>query len=604
MTIANQQAMEPVGYSWKRIAIIARQHRREIILANVIAIIATLLSVPVPLLMPMLVDEVLLKQPGMTVAFTNSLFPEQWHGPMLYIVFILVVTLVLRLGSLILGVWQMRQFTLISKDINFQIRRKALLFLQNVSMSEYETLGSGKVSSLLITDLDVIDQFVGSGVSKFLIAVLTITGTGVILLWMNWQLGLFILFLNPFVVYLTTVLGKRVKELKRKENKAYEVFQQAFIETLDAIQQIRAANREKHYMQRMIENARGIQLHSTTFAWKSDAANRFSFVIFLFGFDLFRAVSMMMVVYSDLTIGQMFAVFGYLWFMMGPVQEVLNIQYAYHSANAALERINQIFKLHLEPKYPHNKNPFKHSITTSICLDQVGFSYYEEGPAILDGISFTIPAGQKVAIVGASGAGKTTLVQVLLGLYPPKKGMMYFDKIPLDEIGLDTVRDHVAVVLQHPVLFNDTIRMNLTLGRDIADAQLWHALKVAQLDDVVIALEQQFDTLVGKQGIRLSGGQRQRLAIARMVLTQPHIVILDEATSALDSDTEGKLHTSLGEFLAGRTTIIIAHRLSAVRQADKVLVFDGGRVIEQGVHEDLMEINGLYAKLYKGQIEK
>ena len=577
-------------------------HRRELVKANIIAFIGAVVAVPIPLLIPLLVDEVLLDQPATIVNFTNQFFPESWHSPLLYIGAVLLVTLLLRLIALLLGVWQMRQFTYISKDVIFRIRQQLLLRLGRVSMAEYETLGSGTVASHLVTDLDAVDSFVGVATSKFLVAVLSIFGTAVILLWMNWQLGLFILLLNPVVIYVTTVFGRKVKELKRRENSAYQLFQESLSETLDAIQQIRASNREKHYIHRIIDKADQIRHHSSAFTWKSDAAGRLSFIIFLFGFDLFRAVSMLMVLYSDLTIGEMLAVFSYLWFMMAPVQEVLGIQYSYNAARAALNRINRLMGIDLEPHYPHNSNPFEGRETTSIQCRDICFSY-GDGPLVLDHLSLTIDAGEKVALVGASGGGKTTLVQVLLGLYIPDSGEITFNNIPVTEIGMDVVRDNVATVLQHPALLNDTIRINLTLGKEISDDRLWQALAVAQLEETVRELDQGLDTLVGRDGIRLSGGQRQRLAVARMVLTDPKVVILDEATSALDTSTEDHLHHALRSFLHGRTTLIIAHRLSAVKQADRVLVFEDGRIVEQGSHDELIGNDGLYASLY-GRQEK
>ena len=587
-------------YSWQELVSMITCHRPELIKANLIAFFGAVVAVPIPLLIPLLVDEVLLDQPGVTIETINRFFPESWHDPLLYIGVILVVTLLLRLISLLLGVWQSRQFTIIAKDVIFRIRRDLLLRLQRVSMSEYETLGSGTVASHLVTDLDVVDNFVGIATSKFLVAVLSIIGTGIVLIWMNWQLGLFILLLNPVVIYITTIFGRKVKELKRRENSAYQLFQESLSETLDAIQQIRASNREQHYIHRIIDKADDIRHHSTAFTWKSETAGRLSFIIFLFGFDLFRAVSMLMVLYSDLTIGQMLAVFSYLWFMMAPVQEVLGVQYAYHGARAALKRINQLMRIDLEPIYPHVTNPFTGQRTSAIRLDKISFSY-GDGPLVLNQVSLNIHAGEKVALVGASGGGKTTLVQVLLGLYSPKSGEICFDDTPVSQIGMDVVRDNVATVLQHPALLNDTVRMNLTLGKAISDEQIWQALQIAQLDKTVRELDQQLETLIGRDGIRLSGGQRQRLAVARMVLTDPKIVILDEATSALDTSTESALHHALQSFLKGRTTLIIAHRLSAVKQADRVLVFEDGRIIEEGRHDELIDNNGLYASLYGRQ---
>lgn len=587
-------------YTWQSVFGIVREHRTDLISAHIVAILAAVASVPIPLMMPLLVDEVLLHQPGRLVGWLNSQFPAAWQGPVLYISAVLALTLALRLTALILGVWQGRSFTLIAKDVVFRMREQMLQRLSRIAMSEYETLGSGAVASHFVKDLDAMDTFIGASVSKFLVALLSIIGTAIVLLWMHWQLALFILLLNPAVIYFTTLLGKRVKDLKKRENSAFELFQQALTETLDAIQQIRASNRERHYIALVIERARGIRTDAAAFSWKSDAAGRLSFVVFLFGFDVFRAISMLMVVYSDLSIGQMMAVFGYLWFMMGPVQEILGIQYAFYAAKAALGRINRLLELKDEPHYPHRQDPFAGQHTVGVEVEDVHFSYGDT--PVLNGVSLRIRPGEKVALVGASGGGKSTLVQVLLGLYPPDSGTVSFAGVPMTEIGMEVVRSHVATVLQHPALFNDTVRTNLTLGRELTDEDLWQALQVAQLADTVRELPSGLDTIVGRQGVRLSGGQRQRLAIARMVLSAPQVVILDEATSALDADTEARLHEALRGFLKKRTTLIIAHRLSAVKQADRAYVFDGGQIIEEGKHDDLIQGDGLYSRLY-GQLQ-
>ena len=584
------------NYTWSSIYKIAIEHKKALIYSNVIAILATIASVPVPLLMPLLVDEVLLNKPGFAISFINPLFPVEWHLPVLYISVILIASLILRIIASIFNIIQARYFSCIAKDIIFRIRKNMITHLQTISMSEYESLGTGTVVSHLVKDLDTIDTFIGSTVSKLLVAGLTIIGTAVILLWMHWQLGLFILLLNPVVIYFTRVVGSRVKDLKYKENSAYEVFQQSLTETLEAINQIRASNREHYYCNQLIESARSVKEFSGAYAWKSDAASRLSFLVFLFGFDIFRACAMLMVFYSDLSIGQMLAVFGYLWFMMAPVQEILGIQYAFYAAKAALSRINHLNALKQEPYYPHLENPFLNKKTVAIRVDNLHFSYGEE--KVLNGIKLKIKTGEKVALVGASGGGKSTLIQTLIGLYTPTEGRICFDGVPIERIGLDVVRENVVTVLQHPVLFNDTIRANLTLGKLVDDSVLWHALAIAQMESIVKELPNGLNTIVGRLGMRLSGGQRQRMAIARMIVADPKVVILDEATSALDSETEYNLHQAMATFLKGRTTIIIAHRLSAVKQADHVYVFEQGVICEQGRHDTLINQNGLYAKLY------
>lgn len=596
-------ASEKRLFNWHTLRRLALRDKRELLQAHVVALLATLLMVPLPLMMPLLVDEVLLEKPATLVTTMNGLFPEAWHGPVLYVVAILLLTLVLRIGALLLTVWQNRSFTCVAKSVTFAMRREMLQRLQRISMKEYETLGSGTVTSHFVTDLNAIDEFIGSSLSKTLISLFSLLGVSTVLLLMHWQLALFILFLNPLVIYFTVAFGKRVKELKRRENSAFELFQQSLGETLEAIQQIRAANRESFFIGRVVEQARGIRDHSAAFSWKSDAATRLSFNIFLFGFDSFRAIGMLMVVFSDLSVGQMMAVFGYLWFMMTPVQEVLNVQYAYYSANAALGRINGLLALDEEPDYPHQHDPFIGKTTVGVSVQGLHFRYRDGGPWILNDVSLRIAPGEKVALVGASGGGKSTLVQMLLGLYPPDNGEVLYDGVPVTQIGLDVVRENVAVVLQHPALFSDTVRANLTMGEPLDESALWHALQVAQLCSEVEALPQGLDTVIGRGGVRLSGGQRQRLAIARMVLSDPKVVLLDEATSALDAETEALLHGAMREFLAGRTTLIIAHRLSAVRQADRAYVFDDGHMIEQGSHHELLRLDGLYSRLY-GELQQ
>lgn len=583
--------------NWSYIFEIVRQHQPTLVAANIIAILSALLSVPVPLLMPMMVDEVLLDKPGEIVGFLESALPAGWHGPVVFIGTVMLVTMLLRLSSLMLAVLQTRDFTLIAKDISYRIRKRLLGHLQTISMAEYETLGTGAVTSHFVTDVNAVDEFIGSTLSKFIVAVLTVIGVAAVLLWMHWQLALFILLMNPVVIYFTMVMGKKVKTLKRRENSAFEVFQQALSETLDGIQQIRASNREGHYLDRVTARAWDLREHMAAFGWKSDAANRLSFFIFLMGFELFRATSMVLVLFTDLTIGEMFAVYAYLWFMMNPVQEILSIQYSYYSANAALERINRLLRLEQEPVYAHHVNPFEGRHTVGLRVEDICFSYGEEFN-VLDGVSLEIAPGEKVALVGASGGGKSTLVQIILGLYPAKSGELYFDNVSIRDIGLDVVRENVATVLQHPAMLNDTVRENLCLGREHDDTELWQALEIAQLRGVVEDMPKGLDTIIGRSGVRLSGGQRQRLAIARMILSDPKVVILDEATSSLDTETEARLHEAMHAFLQNRTTLIIAHRLSAVRQADRVLVFDAGQIIDEGRHDELISRDGLYRDLY------
>ncbi|CAM2970775.1 ABC transporter ATP-binding protein [Vibrio diazotrophicus] len=575
----------------------AKKHQSKLLFANVIAIVATLISVPIPLLMPLMVDEVLLNQPSTGIEMMNGVLPSSWQTATGYIVLTLVLVVLMRAASQMLNILQSRQFTLVSKTITYQMRSKMIDKLGRISIKQYETRGSGGINAHLVTDIETIDQFIGSTLSKFIIGLLTVSGTAIVLLWIEWRLGLFILLVNPVVVYFSRLLGSKVKHLKKRENQAFERFQNRLVETLDGIYQLRAANKEREFLTELKEQANEVRLSADKYAWQSEAAGRLSFLLFLLGFELFRAAAMLMVVFSDLSIGQMFAVFGYLWFMLSPVQELLSIQFSWYSAKAALGRINALLDLEEEHRPVSKINPFTEDKEVEVTVSNVNFSYDGENNVLKD-LSLNIPSGKKVALVGASGGGKSTLIQLLIGVYRANSGQIRFNGETCDDISFDVIRGEIAVVLQQPILFNDTLRHNLTLGGEHDEAELWRALEIAQMQDVISKLDHGLDSQIGRNGIRLSGGQRQRLAIARMVLSNPKFVILDEATSALDTATESALHKALNEFLKGRTTLIVAHRLSAVKQADLIYVLEDGRVSQAGTHRELVEQEGLYQTLY------
>ncbi|WP_052878457.1 ABC transporter ATP-binding protein [Vibrio coralliirubri] len=574
-----------------------KKHKSKLLFANIIAIFATLISVPIPLLMPLMVDEVLLDKPASGLEMMNHLLPSSLQTPTGYIALTLLLVIIMRSVSQALNILQGRQFTLVSKTITYQMRSKMIDKLGRISIRQYETKGSGGINAHLITDIETIDKFIGSTLSKFIISFLTVFGTAIVLLWLEWRLGLFILLVNPVVIYFSRKLGSRVKHLKKYENQSFERFQNRLVETLDGIYQLRAANKERIFLDELKVQANQVRIDADKYAWQSEAAGRVSFLLFLLGFELFRAVAMLMVLFSDLTIGQIFAVFGYLWFMLGPVQELLGIQFSWYSAKAALQRINDLLQLEEEKRPISKVNPFTEDQEVTVDIEDVTFSYTLEN-TVLNRLSLHIPAGKKVALVGASGGGKSTLIQLLIGVYQADSGCIRYNGETTDDISFDVIRNQIAVVLQQPILFNDTLRHNLTLGAEYDEMSLWRALEIAQMQDVIKQLSNGLDTQIGRNGVRLSGGQRQRLAIARMVLSNPKFVILDEATSALDTATESALHKALSEFLKDRTTLIVAHRLSAVKQADLIYVLEDGQVTQTGTHGELVEQQGLYQTLY------
>ena len=575
------------------------RYRRPLVWGNLIALGATLVSIPIPLLIPLLVDEVLLQKGGWITDLIDSFGAIK--EPLLYIGIVLAVTVALRFLFFFLSVVSQKFFISLSQELTFDIRRRALEHLKNVSMGSYEALGSGRVVTNLVTDIETIEQFLGSALAKLIVSVTTLVGVAVVLIWINPLFGVLILIFQPLIMVVTRKISGRVGKLKKEQNRTIGELSDTLSQTCDLFGQIRSSNKEERFIARAIDQAHTLKESATAYGIKALAGERYSYTLFLSGFEVFRALGLVMVLYSDLSIGMMFGVFGYLWFMMTPVQELLALQYGYANAKNALARVNELLSLPKEPQFPLHTDPFTDTEGgVSIHTESLVFGYDPDQP-VLRGISLNIPRGGKVAIIGASGSGKSTLSQLLVGFYPPTSGDIVYNGTSVREIGFSRVRENVFVVLQQPLMFNDTLRFNLTMGDEVDEVKVWKALEIAQLASFVRTLPLGLETQVGKLGIRLSGGQRQRLSIARMVLADPKAVIFDESTSALDVHTENALFEALEPFLRGRTVIIIAHRLSTITKADYIYVLENGSVLEEGTRETLERLDGSFKRFLDRQ---
>ena len=560
-------------------------YKKEVLLGNFIAIVATLLVAAIPLFIPLLVDELLLNKPhGFIAWISEHLFTTDIKG---YVLFVLVVILLLRISSTLLSIYQNKIFVGISKNITYKMRLSLMEHLKRVSLKEYEMMRVGAVTSKLVTDVETIDSFVSTTISKLIVAVLLLFFSAVVLLWIHWQLAIFILIANPVVILFTVKLARNIGSLKKEENKAVELFQSSLTETLELFHQIRASNKENYFFEQSRIKADDLRKRAVNYGYKSDRALKYSFLVFLGGYEVFRGVSILAVAYSDLSVGLMLAVFSYLWVMVTPIQDIINFQYVLATAKTACQRIESIYAMEQEPEIEEKINPFINTNAIAIEVKDVTFAYQKRRP-ILKNITMSIPKGSSVAIVGASGSGKTTLSNLLVGFYPLEEGEIYYQGVANHSLKLSTIRENIHLILQHPKLFNDTMRFNLTLGKFYSDDALSRALEIAQLKDVMDNLELGLDTLVGKDGIKLSGGQRQRVAIARMILSDPKVVIFDESTSALDVHTEVKLFEALQSFLEQKTVITIAHRLSTIKSAEFIYVLEEGHVVDSGSPQELL----------------
>lgn len=570
------------------------KNKPALIYGQIFTLLAILISIPIPILLPLLVDEVLLDKPSFVVNSINDLFGL--GDAFYYIVLVGLGVITLRFLHYLLSVLTTKIFTKIAKYVTFMIRKQLLEHLQIVSMNEYETLGSGTVTSNLITDVNTLDGFIITTISRFVASVLTLIAVSIVLFMMDPILGIFILIFQPLIMFVSKKMSRRVGKLKKEENQSIADFQEDVGETLELFGQIKASDKEKYFFEQALIKADTIQKTSNRFGYKSVAYERLSYTLFLIFYEMLRMGGLLLVAYSDLSIGMMFAMFGYIWFITSPVQDILSMQYSFASAKTAIERLNTILALKTESSGDEVIE------TNSLTIEAKNLNFSYDKP-ILKNISITIPARSKIALIGASGSGKTTLAQVLAGFYEKESGTILYNQIPIEKLSKRSLRQQVFLVLQMPILFNETLRFNITMGDESIDDKTIHqALHKAQLAEMLANMPKGLDTVVGRHGIRLSGGQRQRISIARMLVVNPSVVIFDESTSALDVHTEVALQNALTSVLKDKTVITIAHRLSTVKNADTIYVLENGTIVQHGTHKELEEKEGHYREFIQRQL--
>ena len=569
------------GSLWRQV----RSRRGDFWRLNLYGIIATLLLLPVPLLIPLLIDEVLLGHSGkLTEWFGRLMGSDQ---PWLIISGVTLLVLSLRLAAFFATNRKTLYATRIAQRVAYALRHRILYHLERLSLSEYESLKSGGIAARTIQDVESVSGLASQAVSTALSASMMLIGIGGVLFWIEWKLAVLVFILNPVFLGFSKILGRKTGELLRRRHEAYQLYQELLTETLELFVQVRASNQERRFFGILRDRAEGIERSSVEYGYKAAVAQNSSALLTSTVVDLFRAMGIAAVAYSDLSIGLMIAFLFYLSTLVQPVNQLMNLAIAYRRTRPALDRINGLLAMRQEPLYLQKYDPFKGRETVDVSAADLHFSY-KNGPEVLHGITLRAEEGEKIALVGPSGSGKSTVAQLLVGFYPPASGEIRYGGVPIREIGLERLRSHVVLMLQDSLFFNETIRMNLTLYRDLPEERIWEALAMAQLEDFVRELERGLNTPIGRNGIRLSGGQKQRLAIARLILSDPKVVIFDEATSALDGETEARLYRSLAPFLEGRTTIIVAHRETTIRQADRIYLIEEGRVQAEGSYDALL----------------
>ncbi len=484
----------------------------------------------------------------------------------------------------------------------YDLRVRLYAYLQRLSLSFFEQTSTGELMSRLTNDVNSLEDFVTHGSSLTAVDLLRLVGTGIVLFLLDWRLALAVLAPMPILAVSLRWFNRRVRPMYRQVRARLGDINARLQDNLAGIRVIQAFGQEEAHLER--------------FAAESDAYYRarvrairtwasffpaFRFVA-SWGPVLVLGVGAWLVVQERASLGTLVAVLSYTTAFYEPLHRLTEVDNVIQQAIAAGERIFEL--LDREPEIGDAPDAVElEEVRGEVRFEDVHFRYGGTDEVLHD-VDFTIAPGEVVALVGPSGAGKTSIANLLCRFYDPIHGRVLLDGHDLRTIRLDSLRRHVAVVLQETFLFNTTVRENIAFGKpDATEEEIVAAARAANADEFIRQLPNGYDTEIGERGVRLSGGQKQRLALARAILTNPRVLILDEATSSVDAEAEYLIQQALQEVLKGRTALIIAHRLSTIRNADKIIALEGGRIREVGNHRELLRRGGLYSQLYHRQVE-
>lgn len=576
-----------------------RPHWRNMATVLLTMVLSIFLSVLTPWPTKLLVDQVLGQQPvPQWLSQSLSILPGP-HGLEGLLFWVCISTVLLFIAGSLLGVLSNAASVKFAQHITYDLGADLFLHLQKLSLLFHSRRSVGDLISIVTGDAYCVQTLVNGALIPILQSTITLIAMFAVMWRLEPRMTLLSLSIAPLLVVSIRIFGKPMKE-RGKERRGLEVQMTSLVQqSLSAMPAVQAFTREE------LEHARFRQYaDQTVTAYVRTSFAQMWFKLFIglvtaIGTAAIMYMGAMYALQGKVTVGTILVFLSYLSALYGPLNALTFVASTLQSTAVNADRVLEI--LDTAPDVQDLPDAEKAELRGHVRYEDVTFGYDSSRP-MLKGISFEAKRGEVVAIVGPTGAGKTTMVNLLMRFFDPWSGRVTIDGQDIRRFYVRSLRQQVAVVLQEPFIFPLTIAQNIAYGRPEATyEEIVSAAVAANADDFIRRLPEGYDTIVGERGATLSGGEKQRLSIARAFLKDAPILILDEPTSALDARTESLMLNALSRLMKGRTTFIIAHRLSTIRNADRILVIDAGEIIEQGQHSDLMALNGLYKSLYQQQ---
>lgn len=486
--------------------------------------------------------------------------------------------------------------------VAFRLRNALYDKLQTLSFQYYDKAKTGDLMSRLTADLEAIRNFVGFGFAQILNMVLMVVFGASMMLSIHWQLTLITLVSMPFLMITALRFEKLIHPAFREMRQAMSNLTTAVQENITGVRTVKSFAREPYEVDKFMirsEEYKKNQIGASSLWAKyfpiMELLANISMVILLAGGGY-------LVIREELSLGEFVAFFSMIGYIIGPMWNVGFHINNYTQSKASGERVLELLNEHVHVR--NTEHPIvvgEESMKGHVRFEDVTFNYPDKAPALVH-VDIDAPAGSVIGLLGATGAGKSTIIQLLMHAYNVKSGRITIDGIDIRDMDVQSLRSQIAPVFQETFLFSSSIRNNIAYGvTEVTQEQIEHAAKLAKAHDFIMELPLGYDTIVGERGMGLSGGQKQRIAIARALIKNPRILILDDATSAVDMETEHEIQAGFKELMAGRTTFIIAHRISSLRHADEIIVLDEGRIVQRGTHEQLIRLPGPYRQTYNIQ---